>query len=242
MRRPLRIVAFSLLLFVRGATVSYGTAHADAQEDHAALELFEKSEAAYDHGRFGEAIALLRRAYALKKEPVLLYNMGRAYEGLGDLRAAAEAYESFLAADPHAPDRGALELRIATMRRQLVEREELQRQAERDRRDRERAASPPPKHASAVPWIVAGVGAAGLGTGIVCFALSGSAHDKAVAEPTYLQASRLQSRAEAWSTAASIAWIAGGVVLAVGVVWGILDLSAARSSRSAWSPPLTYSF
>jgi tetratricopeptide (TPR) repeat protein len=241
MRRPLRIVAFSLLL-LGTATLSYGTAHADEKDDRA-LELFEKSEAAYDHGRFGDAIALLQQAYALKKEPVLLYNMGRAYEGLGDLRAAAEAYESFLAAEPHAPDRGALEIRIATMRRQLVEREELQRQAERDRNERERAKAAPPKRASAVPWIVASVGAAGVGTGVVCFALSRSSHDKAVAEPTYLQASRFQSRAETWSTVANVAWVAGGVVLAVGIVWGILDLSAAsKSSRAAFSVPLAYSF
>jgi len=66
MRHSLRLAALvgvlSTSLLIGVAT----TAHADeaATGDARALELFEKSEAAYDAGRFADAIALLRESYA----------------------------------------------------------------------------------------------------------------------------------------------------------------------------------
>lgn len=156
---------------------------------------------------------------------MLLYNMGRAYEGLGDLGAAAQAYEDFLRADPKAPDRGALERRIATLRRQLAEREALRARAERDKH--------PPSSPSAVPWIVAGVGAAGVAAGVVFGVMSSQKHDDAVKEPTYREAQRLDDQSRSYATVANVSLIAGGVVLALGVVWGILDLSASGRSASS---------
>jgi tetratricopeptide (TPR) repeat protein len=224
------------MLLLLLTTLSSGAAHADEKDDRA-LDLFEKSEVAYDHGRFREAITLLQQSYAIKKEPVLLYNMGRAYEGLGDLRSAASAYESFLAAQPEAPDRGALESRIRTLRRQIDEREELERSAQR-----ERAKSQPARRPSAIPWIVAGLGAAAVGSGAVLFAFGRSSHDRAVSEPTYVESARLQSHAESLTTAANVCWIAGGVALVAGVVWGIFDVSASKNAKTAASAPLGLSF
>src|SRR5262249_38752530 len=59
-----------------------------------AFDLFEKSKVAYREGRFAEAADLLAEAYKAKPEPVLLYNLGRACEGLGDLQRAIGAYTS----------------------------------------------------------------------------------------------------------------------------------------------------
>jgi tetratricopeptide (TPR) repeat protein len=235
MRRLVRVVANALLLLALAAP-----ARADDTSERA-LDLFEQSEVAYDRGRFDEALSLLRQSYALKKEPVLLYNIGRAYEGRGDLRAAASAYQSFLAAQPNTPDRGALESRIATLRRQAGEREELERRAERDR-DRDRAATAPGKQASPVPWIVTGVGAGGAGAGAVLLALAARSHDKAVAEPTYREADRLQSRAQTFATVGNIAWIAGAALVVTGVVWGLVDLSATRNRRTAYVDSLAIVF
>lgn len=46
--------------------------------------------------RYEEALAHYRRAYEATKNPALLYNMGRAYEGLGDFPKALEALEEFV--------------------------------------------------------------------------------------------------------------------------------------------------
>lgn len=234
MGRRLRFAALVGCLLTLPLVSASGTARADdvqTARDARALELFEKSEAAYEAGRFADAIALLRQSYDIKKEPVLLYNMGRAYEGLGDLGAAASSYESFLWAVPNTPDRGALERRIATLRRQLAEREALEKEAKR--RDAQA------RSASAVPWIVAGVGVAGIVTGTVFGVMSGQRNDDAKLEPTYVEAERLQSQAESYATVANIGFIAGGVVLAIGVVWGVLDLSASkRGARGGGASPV----
>jgi tetratricopeptide (TPR) repeat protein len=220
MPRWLRVAVAAALLPV--CVSAAGPARADGK-DPRAMELFEKSETAYDQGRFAEAIALLRQAYALEKEPVLLYNLGRAYEGLGDLAGAAQAYEDFLRAQPDAPDRGALERRIGTLRRQLTEREALRR----------KAAAEKPRTASPIPWIVAGVGAGGLAAGGLVGVLASNKHDDAVREPTYREADRLESQAKSMATAANVCLVAGGVLLVVGVVWGILDVSASRRASGA---------
>ncbi len=201
-----------------------GPARADeaAARSAEALALFEKSSTAYDRGHFGEAIDLLVRSYALKPEPVLLYNMGRAYEGLGDLAKATAAYEQFLAAQPDTPDRGALERRIATMRRQLAERDALQKQA----------LEHPVRSPRALPWVVTGIGAAGLLTGGTLGLLASQTNDDAKAEPTHALAAELQSDAKSMATVANVCFVAGAVVLVTGVVWGIVDASAAGRVRT----------
>src|SRR5262245_65949903 len=56
-----------------------------------ALELFNQSADLYRQGKFDEAARLLERAYEMHPEPVLLYNLGRAYEGLGENEKAIDA-------------------------------------------------------------------------------------------------------------------------------------------------------
>ena len=46
--------------------------------------------------RYEEALAHYRRAYESTKNPALLYNMGRAYEGLAEFPKALEALEEFV--------------------------------------------------------------------------------------------------------------------------------------------------
>jgi hypothetical protein len=45
--------------------------------------------------RYEEALGHYRRAYEANKSPALLYNMGRAYEGLADFPKALDAIEEF---------------------------------------------------------------------------------------------------------------------------------------------------
>ncbi len=52
--------------------------------------------------RYEEALAAYKTAYESTKSPALLYNMGRAYEGLADFPKALDALEEF--ADKASPD------------------------------------------------------------------------------------------------------------------------------------------
>jgi tetratricopeptide (TPR) repeat protein len=201
-----------------------------------AVQLFEQSAAAYDAGQFAKAAELLKEAYRLRPDPVLLYNLARAYEGMGALPDAVKAYSDFLAADPTAKDRGAIEARITTLRAQIDEQDRLQRQAAERERQRE---APRPSAASPIPWIVAGVGGAGLVTGAVFGVLSIARHNAATTD-AQADIANDQSQARTFATVANIAFVAGGVLAAAGVTWGIVDLNASRSASleigpaSAW--------
>ncbi|MBI2894524.1 MAG: hypothetical protein HYY06_13310 [Deltaproteobacteria bacterium] len=209
-----------------------------------ALALFERSETEYQEGNFSEAAALLRQAYDLHSEPILLYNLGRALEGLGEAAGAIDAYGRYLAADGNAPDRGAIEQRIATLRRQIEERDALEREARAAERPRRRTATPsgansprpveapeeveeaaPRAHTGAgrgrgpLPWIVTGVGAAGLVAGGVFGALALERHSAAVDEQFQLDAIAKQDTAETFATVSTVSLIAGGVVTAAGLLW-----------------------
>ena len=226
-RRTAALLALALCL-------AAAPARAETPEEKRALELFGQSEDAYQKGQFRQAADLLREAYALKKEPVLLYNLARADEGLGDLESAVKAYEDFLAAQPEAKDRGAIEQRVATLKRQIAEREAAKR----------RAAMPPPappppeRRPSAVPWILVGFGAAGLGTGAAFALLSSGRHKDAVGEPVQILAAHDQDVAKTDATIATVAFIAGGALAATGLAWGILDLRASgkQSARVGLTP------
>ena len=106
--------------------LSVPIAHAQTPEDdrRAAKEKFQRAQDLYQQGKFGEAIALLQELRAIRKEPVLLYNLARAYEGQGDLEEALDAYTGYLEEAPDARDRGAIEKRIESIEQQLRELEE----------------------------------------------------------------------------------------------------------------------
>ena len=192
-----------------------------------AVELFDQSAAAYDAGQFAKAAELLKEAYKLRPDPVLLYNLARAYEGMGALPDAVQAYTDFLAADPTAKDRGAIEARIATLRAQIDEQGRLQREAAERQRERE---APRPGGASPIPWIVAGLGGAGLITGAVFGGLSIARHNAAATTDAQADINGDQSRARSFATAANIAFVAGGVLAAAGVTWGIVELGSSHSA------------
>lgn len=222
-----------------------GARDASAQPAHAvsdhdakrAKDLFKQSEKSYREGRVEEAVGFLKEAYALDPRPVILYNLARAYEALGNVKDAIDAYKRYLDADPKAPDRGGLEQRIGSLERQQREKEELERKRATPLPATSASAQPtappppPPKRASPVPWVVAGLGLAGVGAGLALGATAKSKHDAASAENGGLAASELQSSANSLALGANIALIAGGVIAGAGVVWGIVDLSQSGPSR-----------
>jgi tetratricopeptide (TPR) repeat protein len=192
-------------------------AYADDNRDRA-LKLFEDSNKAYKSGKFEDAADLLRKAYELYPEPILLYNLGRAQEGLGDRKGALESYERYLAEAKQVDDRGAIERRIATLREQL----------ETEAKLREQPPPPPPPPVddrTSVekygPWATIGAGGVMLGTGIVFGVRSGAKHDDAVAAPGQRDAADLQASAEKYATIANVLFVVGGLATAGGVGWKV---------------------
>lgn len=212
-----------------------------------ALALFRDSDAHYKRGEFEKAAELLREAYALHPEPILLYNLARALEGLGDFPGAIEQYERYLNADTQIADRGAIERRIATLRAQVARTQAptsspapVPAPPVSDIRTGPAAAtsSPPPGdeapprlHGGSrrLPWVIAGAGGAVVGVGAVFGYLSQARHDDAVAAPIQADAARLQDRAHTFATVANVAFAVGGVAAVAGVAWG---LYARRQDRA----------
>jgi len=221
----------ALALVMLAALTGRASASGPSSADRRAMELFEQSSERYNAGRFQEAVDLLKQAYALRSDPVLLYNLARAYEGLGDLDHAMAAYADFLRAQPNAEDRGAIETRIATLRSQIEQRAALKREREAAQRERreaeERAREAPARSPSVVPWIVTGVGAAALATGAVLGAVSAARHAAAIEAPQ-TEIDDDQSQARHFATAANVLFASGGALAVAGVVWGIVDLRASR--------------
>jgi tetratricopeptide (TPR) repeat protein len=213
-----------------------------------AAELFKKSADAYLHGDFATAISLLDEAYALDPQPVLVYNMARAHEGLGHLDEAINYYERYLNEDPSSPDRGAIEQRLSTLQKQreekarldkeraeVEERRVLQEEQNKKLEQREREASAghaeAPRRRSPLPYVVAGVGAAGLAAGGVFGILAldkQSAGRKAV---SLKDATEARDTGETFATISNVAFVAGGALVTAGVVWWVLDRSATKGQQ-----------
>lgn len=202
-----------------------------------ALDLFEKSAVAYREGRFQDAIDLLVEARRVKREPVLLYDLGRAYEALGKQTEAADAYAGYLAEEPRAADRRAIEGRIATLRAQAEQLDKAKSPPSpppEERRPPLDAPEPEPESPSVMPWVVTGVGVAGLGAGVALALVASGRHDDAVREPAQRTAHETQQEAESLATAATLAFVAGGVVTAAGLTWlGVRAFAASPAGSSS---------
>jgi tetratricopeptide (TPR) repeat protein len=193
-----------------------------------ALALYRESRDHYRDGRFAEAAALLERAYTIYPEAVLLYNLGRAYEGLGKLTEAIDAYQRYLAAEPEAADRGAIERRVKTLRQQ-------QARIEAAKKTPPPPPPPPPRgerrEVSWVPWVIAGAGVAVLAAGIGVGVQARGRSDDAAAEPDALLAEALHDDATDLATTANVLFAVGGAVTLAGGIWGIVDVATQPGPR-----------
>jgi tetratricopeptide (TPR) repeat protein len=201
-----------------------------------AADLFKKSVDAYRRGAFKEAIDLLNEAYALDPQPVLLYNLARAHEGLGDLDLAISTYEKYLQQEPNAPDKGAIEQRLVTLRRQRDERNAAAKQKNEKPPPPpppKNPPPPPPREPSVLPYVVAGVGVVGLGLGTAFGLMATGKNDDAAKEPVQAKSIELKDSADGLATASTVSFIVGGVLLAAGAAWWVLDTQASSSQGAA---------
>ncbi len=77
--------------------------------------------AAFRRGAFEEAALHFGAAYNAVPHPFALYNMGRSYEGGGQVALAIEAYDRYLGEAPAAPDAGDVRERLRALRTRPVD-------------------------------------------------------------------------------------------------------------------------
>ena len=167
----------------------------------------------------------LEQAYELFPEPVLLYNLARAYEGKGELATAADKYEQYLRLAPTASARGAIEQRVLNLRRVLAR-----------RRVSQRSPGPGPTQASSpnarseaggrwLPWALVVTGGAVSASGGVLGLLARQKESDARSATNHRDASASWDEAENRATLANIAFVAGGALIVGASVWLVLSRS-----------------
>lgn len=244
-------------------------------ESEAAHKIYLAGRVQYDDSNWDAAISQFREAYrrdCTKHE--LLIILSRAYEAKGERREAHLALRTFLDRVPDSPDATALRSRLANIQRQIEKDDEkarLARETARTTTSEATSAAPaaatketPAEHRghTALPWVVAGLGAAVLATGVVLLATapsipsncSGTENtcgfrdgvdknkpsnaDRADKERDTQRA----NEAVTMNMAGTISAIAGGTLLVGGLAWhfleptGPVDADRARASRPRVTP------
>jgi tetratricopeptide (TPR) repeat protein len=113
-------------------------AAAESPDEQGFRALVAEATLAFGRGDYERAIELANRAYELRADARLLYNVARAKEAMGDADGAIVAYERYLAEAPEAEDRSIVAGRIRALRRQraMALRLEAERHAQAGRRQR----------------------------------------------------------------------------------------------------------
>ena len=126
MPRSLSLLGFALSLFlgVCGSALAQPAPQQTSGKDEEARGLFWAGRAAYDEGRYKDALGYFSRSYQLSGRPELLYNIGQTADRLRKDQEALDAFTEYLNRVPNADHREAVEARIVLLREGLEEREE----------------------------------------------------------------------------------------------------------------------
>ena len=109
--------------------------------------LFNAGRAAFDAGRYPDALDYFQRAYAISGRAGLLYNIGLSYDRLREDERALAAYDQYLTLAPEAQNRVEVETRAAAIRAALARRKPAEAAAPTPAETA--AAAPPPVVATA---------------------------------------------------------------------------------------------
>lgn len=250
-RRAAVAAALLVCLSPLGASAQQGGEDARSR---AAASLYELASKDFAEGRFQASLEKLLEVYKLDPNPILLYNIGRAYEELGDLAEAADYFQRAVA-DAALPTElqaevgkrlprvvPALKLREArglsanTLRLSVKQAQEGALSAFRERqKNNDPVVIAPPPRVEPAPlgglfW--GGVGALAVGAGllgggaVVDLGLSGPI-DELKDPGTRQDAARtraLQAEIEDDQALAGLLYLSGGVVLVAGGALTALSL------------------
>lgn len=204
--------------------------------DDEARTAYEAAEAAYEDGQVGLALTLFERAYALSPRSELLYNIGTTADRLGRTDRAMEAYSLFAAALPDHPRSEFVNGRLQELVQSARNAEEANAVADATTPDHLTINPPSDELPSpdeggprlglwiGVPLAVAGAGL--LATGIVGLLTADGCLE------TGSSGECVEERTS--NTGPILAYsIVGGLALAAGVTWVIIDARGGDSSDTA---------
>ena len=208
-------------------------------------ELNEAGARAYSGRNYRAAIEKFVEAYAIDHDPNLLFNIARSYEKLGEVDAAIEKYEAFIAA-PGADTEGRLKAKAS-----LAELQKLRDEggtspagsASRDAEDKPAEAGEggarPSSFMRALPWITLGTGAVVAGAGGLVYALGVGDHRSVTDTAGYDDPSEVypltRAETQAYVDSGDTKKLIGGISMGVGgalVVTGVVLLFTGKSSAS----------
>lgn len=233
-------------------TEAFAQGEGPCTDQKAAKRDFIKGRLAYRRGDYEEAILKWQDSYAACAKALTLFNIGNAYERLGDLKAALSHFERYQPlAEKH--ERADLDSRMEGLRTRIAA--EDQKTAEQQARDEQarlaeeerlrqqtqgQGTIPPRRPSKVVPiiaWTAVGVGGAAVVAGVVMDIIANSSRpDEAQACTT--AGDRLLCRdaqrddiekSNTLAIAGDVTWIAGAVVAAAGAT--VLVLTATRVIR-----------
>lgn len=253
--RPPPVRTLPVILVALGVTLSSAAfgAEAGGSPDAAAsariAELNETGARAYAERNYRTAIEKFVEAYAIDHDPNLLFNIARCYEKLGDLGAAIEKYEAFVAA-PGADTEGRIKAKAS-----LTELEHLREQggvAPREGATAGGESAPPAAETSDTsgssfdvwPWVTLGAGVVVTGVGATFYALGASDHAQVTDAAGYnepsvvhpMTRSEAQGYVDSGNTKKLVGGISlglGGALIATGVVLLVTGKSAEPASQAA---------
>lgn len=227
----------ALLLLIAVAVANPSSAHADnirKPTNPAAKARGISADRLYKAGEFEKAIEELKAALVLEPSPVFQYNLGQCYRQLGDYQRAIWHYEQFLS---HGMPEGDLKLRVDGFIKQMTD--ELTKQAMRqpptgpleqeptkpaplpqqDRQALTHVIDPgEPWYRDNVGWVLAGAGLVGGGASVGLFLNADGLKDDANSTTDQQLSRELRSRADDRRLIATFVGIAGGAILATGIV------------------------
>jgi tetratricopeptide (TPR) repeat protein len=114
--------ALSLALVLSSALAGATARAQETERDPEAHGLFLAGEAAYEAGRFEDALRYFQQSYELSPRPALLFNIGQAADRARLDSIALDAFRRFLSASPEldATSRRTVELRVAALEAALA--------------------------------------------------------------------------------------------------------------------------
>jgi tetratricopeptide (TPR) repeat protein len=231
----LRFCSLLVALLLTFASVDDAFAGEATDSRARAAALLREGARAYSEGNFQEAVDRLLEARQLSAEPVLLYNLGRAYEKLGRFRDAADIYERYLVEAPNIPDRPAVEATILQLRRQADQEDALRRAqatAQQPSTPNQRSTSSATSivertEYTPAPWFVGGAGIVAAGAGIFFGLSSRSNIDDTTAIRSQRDAAASYDDAKSDALLANVSFVAAGVLITTAAAWLVL-----RSTKS----------
>ncbi|HVP67568.1 MAG TPA: PEGA domain-containing protein [Anaeromyxobacteraceae bacterium] len=118
---PAAVAAALLVTLVPAPSLAASkAAQADDAKTAEAKAHFRQGVTYYKEARYREAISEFQAAYKIKPSGVLHYNIGQAYEKLGDIPAALNAYNDYLREVPKAQNRETVQRVIANLQARLA--------------------------------------------------------------------------------------------------------------------------